>query len=110
MKFICLGYMEEEKWQAMSPSEREAMMEECFTYDDVLRKSGQWLDGGAALQGSRTARTLRYNGGAVVVTDGPYAETQEQLGGIGVPEARDRNHDVQSRSKHPSVRLGGPSE
>jgi hypothetical protein len=63
------------------------MMEECFAYDDVLRQNGHFL-GGEALQSARNAATLRYQNGRVVVTDGPYAGTKEQLGGILILEAR----------------------
>jgi hypothetical protein len=109
MKFICLGYIEENKFQKMSAAQQKAMIEECFAYDDVLRKGGHFA-GGEALQGPRTAATLRYSGGKVVVTDGPYAETKEQLGGILILEARDLKHAIELMSKHPGVRLGGPFE
>jgi len=109
MKYICLGYIEENKWQKMSESEQKSMMEECFAYDDFLRKNGHFA-GGEALQGPRSAATLRFEGGKVVVTDGPYAETKEQLGGILILEARDLNHAIALMSKHPGVRLGGPFE
>src|SRR5262245_42609841 len=110
MKFICLGYGEEKSWNAMSAREREAVIEECFRYDDELLKNGHWLDGGQSLQGSLTAKTLRWESGQVVVTDGPFAETKEQLGGIGVLEARDMDQAVELVSKHPGLRLGGPFE
>ena len=109
MKYVCLGYMEEKKWETMSENEREAMMEECFAYDDVLRKNGHFI-GGEALQSARSAATLRWQNGKVSVTDGPYAETKEQLGGILLLEAKDLNHAIQLMSKHPGVRLGGPFE
>jgi hypothetical protein len=109
MKFICLGYIEENKFEKMSEAQQKAMIEECFAYDDVLRKCGHFA-GGEALQGPRTAATLRYSGGKVVVTDGPYAETKEQLGGILILEARDLKQAVELMSKHPGVRLGGPFE
>jgi hypothetical protein len=101
--------MEEGKWDALSESERSAMIEECFAYDDVLRKSGHFV-GGEALQSARNAVTLRFENGKVITTDGPYAETNEQLGGILILEARDLNHAIQLMSKHPGVRLGGPFE
>jgi hypothetical protein len=110
MKFVCLGYMDENKWKAMSRVEREAMLEECFAYDDVLRRNGHWAELGEALQSVRTAKTLRSRGGQVLVTDGPFAETKEQLGGFGVLEARDMEHAVELMSKHPGARLGGPFE
>ena len=109
MKYICLGYIEEKKWEAMSDSERNAMLDECFAYDDVLRKNGHFA-GGEALQGPRTAATLRWQNGKIAVTDGPYAETKEQIGGILLLEARDLKHAVELMSKHPGVRLGGPFE
>ena len=85
------------------------MMHECFAYDDVLRANGHFL-AGEALQSARTARTLRWNGREVMVTDGPFAETTELLGGLLVLEARDMRHAVELMSKHPGVRLGGPFE
>lgn len=109
MKFICLGYIEEKKWDGMSQTERDAMMQEFFAYDDVLRKGGHFV-GGEALQTARKAATLRFQNGKVAITDGPYAETKEQIGGILVLEARDMQHAVQLMSKHPAVRLAGPFE
>ena len=81
------------------------MVDECFTYDDVLRKNGHFA-GGEALQGAQTATTLRWKNGKVSITDGPYAETKEQLGGILLLEARDLNHAIQLMSKHPGVKAG----
>jgi hypothetical protein len=105
MKYICLGYIEENKWESMSEGERNAMMDECFNYDDMLRENGHFADG-QALQSPRNASTLRWQGGRVLVTDGPYAETKEQLGGILVLEATDLNHAIQLMSKHPGVKAG----
>jgi hypothetical protein len=109
MKYICFGYIQEGKWEKMSPSEQEAMMTECFAYDAELRKGGHFI-GGEALAAPREAVTLRSEGGKVSVTDGPYAETKEQIGGILFLEANDLNHAIQLMSKHPGVRLGGPFE
>jgi hypothetical protein len=109
MKFVCLGYIEPEKWETATESEQKQMMEECFAYDDVLRKNGHFV-GGEALQMARHAATLWWKDGKVVVTDGPYAETKEQLGGILLLEARDMDHAIELMSKHPGVRLGGPFE
>jgi len=105
MKYICLGYIEPKKFEAMSESERNAMVDECFTYDDELREKGHFA-GGDALQGPETATTLRWKDGKVSVTDGPYAETREQIGGILILEARDLNHAIQLMSKHPGVKAG----
>ena len=105
MKYICHGYMEEKKWATMSESERNAMIDECFAYDDVLRKNGHFA-GGEALQSAQNATTLRWKNGKVSITDGPFAETKEQLGGLLVLEARDLNHAIQLMSKHPGVKAG----
>lgn len=109
MKYICLGYMDETQWQTLSESERHRMMDECFVYDDELRKGGHFT-GGEALQGTRTATTLRMQSGSVSITDGPFAETKEQLGGIIILEATDLNHAIQLMSKHPSIRFGSSWE
>lgn len=105
MKFVCLGYLDESNWDVLSETERTKFMEECFAYDDELRRGGHFL-GGEALQSYRNAVTLRPRNGQAVVTDGPYAETKEQLGGILFLEARDLNHAIQLMSKHPGVRIG----
>ena len=105
MKYVCLGYLEEKKWETMSESERNALIDECFAYDDVLRKNGHFV-GGEALQSAGNATTLRWKNDKVSITDGPYAETKEQLGGILLLEARDLNHAVQLMSKHPGVKAG----
>ncbi len=109
MKYICLGYMEEAKWETMSEIERNAFMDECFAYDDVLRENGHFA-GGEALDTARNATTLRSKNGKVAIMDGPFAETKEQLGGIMILEARDLNHAIQLMSKHPSIRMGGSFE
>lgn len=106
MKFLCLGYADEAAWNAMSKAEQDAVLEECFAYDEVLHKNGYWTGGLAALQPAATAKILRFNGERVVVTDGPFAETKEQLGGIGTIEARDIDHAVEIMSKHPGIRCG----
>jgi hypothetical protein len=108
MKFVCLGYMEAGKFEGMSEREREAFVDGCFAYDDVLRNDGHFA-GGEALQPARTAVTLRFRDGKVVVTDGPYAETKEQVGGILILEADDLEHAIRLMSEHPGVR-GGPFE
>ena len=105
MKFVCLGYIEQKRWEDISDAERNAMMDECFAYDDVLRANGHFA-GGEALGSAQSAATLRHRNGKVVVTDGPYAETKEQLGGILILEADDMNHAIALMSKHPGVKVG----
>jgi hypothetical protein len=105
MKYICLGYYDPVRHAAMTEQEREAMFDECFEYDDHLRANGHFV-GGEALQPGKTALTLYWKNGKVATTDGPYAETKEQLGGILVLEARDMNHAIQLMSQHPAVKYG----
>ncbi|MGH7493019.1 MAG: YciI family protein [bacterium] len=105
MKYICLGYLDEKKWDAVSQAERESLMDECFAYDDELRKNGHFV-GGEALQSAQNAITLQWRREKVSITDGPFAETKEQLGGILILEARDLNHAIQLMSKHPGVKAG----
>lgn len=105
MKFVCLGYIDEATLQKMSGPEGQRMMEECLDYDDELRRGGHFL-GGEALQSARNAVTLRKKNDAVEVTDGPFAETKEMLGGILLLEARDLTHAISLMSKHPGVKVG----
>jgi hypothetical protein len=105
MKYVCLGYLDEKKWNNLSEKEREALMDECFAYDDILRKEGHFV-GGEALQSAKNATTLKWQNGKVSTTDGPYTETKEQLGGILILEARDLNHAIQLMSRHPGVKAG----
>ena len=105
MKYICLGYINGKEWGASATeAEQNAMMDECFAYDDELRKNGHFV-GGEALQGSENATTLRWRNGKVSVTDGPFAETKEQIGGIMILEATDLNHAIRLLSQHPSLRI-----
>ncbi len=105
MKFICLGYADNEKIKSMPPEELNAAIEECLAYDQELRWSGHFI-GGEALKQADHAVTLRIANGQVAVIDGPFAETKEQLGGILFLEARDLNHAIALMSKHPGVRMG----
>lgn len=105
MKYICLGYIQPGRLENMTENERHAMLDECFAFDDELRANGNFA-AGEALQPPATARTLHWKNGKVAVTDGPYAETREQLGGILVLEARDLDQAVQLVSRHPGVKYG----
>jgi hypothetical protein len=105
MKFICLGYLEESKFESMAPDEAKRMISECFAYDDELRKGGHML-GGEALDSACKAVTLRIADGKVQATDGPFTETKEVLGGLLLLEARDMAHAVELMSKHPGVKMG----
>jgi hypothetical protein len=105
MKYLCLIYDEEKKAAAMSRSESEAIMGEYFAFTDAIRKSGHYI-GGEALQPVQTATTVRVRNGKVSTTDGPFAETKEQLGGFYFINARDLNDAIQIASKIPSARTG----
>ncbi len=105
MKYICLGYYDPANHEAMTESEHKEMFDACFEYDDHLRANGHWA-GGEAIQPAETALTVYWKNGKVATTDGPYAETKEQLGGILFLEARDMNHAVQLMAQHPAVKYG----
>src|SRR5271163_5339462 len=109
MKYVCLGFFDEAAFAQIPQADAQKMFEECFAYDDVLRRGGHFL-GGEALDSARNAVTLRMKNGEVQVTDGPYVETRETLGGILLLEARDLNHAIALMSKHPAVRMGSSFE
>jgi hypothetical protein len=110
VKYICLGYIEPGTFEGMTEEERNAVLDECFEYNDHLRASGH-LVAEVPLQSPDTALTLYWKNGKVAMTDGPYAETKEQLGGIQIVEARDLNHAVQLVSQLPGFKYGlGPVE
>jgi hypothetical protein len=102
MKFVCLGHIQAGTLENMEESQRHARR---FKYDDQLRMNGNFASG-EALQPPETARTLRPSNGKVLVTDGPFAETREQVGGILVLEARDLDHAIQLISQHPGLQFG----
>ena len=104
MRFVCLGYFDEKKFEKVPENERNKLFDECFAYDDLLRSQGHFV-GGPALQSPNTAKTLRRKNGKISVTDGPYAETKEQIGGVLVLEARDIDHAVELMSNHPGAKI-----
>ena len=105
MKYLCLIYDEEKKLNAMPKSEGDAFMGEYFGFTEGIKKSGHYL-GGNALQPVATATTVRVRNGKVSTTDGPFAETKEQLGGYYLIEAKDLNEAIQVASRIPSVKTG----
>jgi hypothetical protein len=109
MKYVCLGLYDEAAFAQMPQADAQRMFEECFAYDDVLRRGGHFL-GGEALDSARNAVTLRMKDGEVQVTDGPFVETKESLGGILLLEARDLNHAIALMSKHPALKVGNVFE
>jgi len=105
VKYLCLVYDDEAKLNALSRSEWGELRDETLAYVDGMRKSGH-LVSTHALQSARTAATVRIRNGQLSVTDGPFAETKEQLGGFFLIDARDLNEAIQVASQWPSARIG----
>ena len=105
MKYLCLAYEEESKLNALSKSEWDSLRDETVTYVDELRSSGRLIST-EPLQSVRPAATVRVRGEKVSITDGPFAETKETLGGFFLINASDLNDAIQVASKWPSARLG----
>jgi hypothetical protein len=105
MKYLCLIYDDEKKWETMSKAEADAYMGEYFAFTEGIKGSGHYIAGNA-LQPVATATTVRSRNGKLSTTDGPFAETKEQLGGYYLIEARDLNDALQVAQKIPSVRTG----
>jgi hypothetical protein len=98
MKYLCLVYMEESTLAQVSDTE-------CKAYGDGLRQSGRWV-GGEALQPVHTATTVRVRNGKVTMTDGPFAETKEQLAGFYMVDAKDLDEAIEIAAKIPPARVG----
>lgn len=105
MKYLCLAYEGESVLDALSPQEWRALRQETLDYVDELRQSGTLIST-EPLQSVKTAATVRVRNGRLAVTDGPFAETKESLGGFFLIEARDLNDAIRIASRWPSVRLG----
>ncbi len=98
MKYLCLVYLDEKRLDELPD-------EECVAYDTAIRNSGHCL-GSEALQSVQTATTVRVRNGKASITDGPFAETKEQLAGFYLVEARDLNEAIQLAAKIPPARVG----
>jgi hypothetical protein len=105
MKYICLVYLVESDMGAMTKPEADLCTTESLAYDDALRRAGH-LVVAHALQPVETATTVRVRGGKLFTTDGPFAETKEQLGGFILIEARDLNEAIQVAARIPLARRG----
>jgi hypothetical protein len=95
----------EKTLSAMSDSDSQALDDESLEYDQTLRKGGHFL-AAQALESVNAAVTVRLQNGKVSITDGPFAETNEQIGGFILIEARDLNEAIQLASRIPAIRLG----
>jgi hypothetical protein len=105
MKYVCLVYYDEKKVYSMPKSDWQGLVDECLEYGAEVRESGHFL-GGEALLPVDTATTVRVRNGRISATDGPFAETKEQLAGFYLIDARDLNEAIQVASRIPPARLG----
>ena len=106
MKYLCMIFYDEKKLDALSNQRFDALKEESLAYDDVLRRNGHFI-AAQALQSVSTATTVRVPNGRISITDGPFAETNEQIGGFVLIEAKDLNEAIQVAAAIPPARLGG---
>jgi hypothetical protein len=109
MRYICLIYDDESRFATMSEADGARVMQEYMDFTDGIVKSGHHR-AGDPLQPSSTATTVRSKGGRVVTTDGPFAETKEQLGGYYIVEAADLDAALKIAQRIPSVKYGGVVE
>jgi hypothetical protein len=105
MQYLCLIYQDEAAVRNRSKTELDAVYAEFVEFTQDIRKAGRLL-GVNRLQPARTAATVRVRDGNVMATDGPFAETKEQLGGYYLIEARDLNDAIQTAARIPSARFG----
>jgi hypothetical protein len=105
MKFLGMAYEEERTLDELSEREWLELRKETLDYVEALRQSGRLIDT-QALQSTTTASTVRVRDGKVTVTDGPFAETKEVLGGFFIVEARDISEAIEIAAKWPSARFG----
>jgi hypothetical protein len=105
MRYLCLIYDEEKKWATMTKGEQDAVMGDYYAFTEGIKQSGHYI-GGEALQPVSTATSVRTRGGKMSTTDGPFAETKEQLGGFYLINAKDLNDALQIASKIPAAKTG----
>ena len=105
MRYICLAYEEEDKLTALTKSEWDGLRQETLDYVKRLREKGH-LIAAEPLQSVKTATTVRVRDGKLAITDGPFAETKETLGGFFLIEALDLNQAIQIAAQWPSARIG----
>jgi len=105
MKYLCLAYYNPDKFAAMAPADLQALVSQCPAKDAELKKTGR-LVVSASLDGPQAAFALRPRGGKTQMTDGPYAEAKEMVGGFFIIEAADREEAIRIASLHPAATLG----
>jgi hypothetical protein len=105
MKYLCLIYSDESIWPKLPKADTDKMMHEYLDFGESIKSSGHYV-GGNRLQPTSTATTIRIRNGSISTTDGPFAETKEQLGGYYLIEATDLNDAIQVASRIPGARVG----
>jgi hypothetical protein len=105
MKYLCTVFLDEKNLEALTKEELQTLDNESVAYDETLRRNGQ-LVAAQALQRVRTAATVQLKNGKPFITDGPFAETREQIGGFLLVEVKDRDEALQIAAKVPVLRLG----
>ena len=105
MKYLCLIYENEQNWSHYTKNQGDSMTAEYGSFTQDIQKSGHMI-GGEALQPTHTATTVRVRNGKVSTTDGPFAETKEQLGGYYLIEGKDLNDAIQVAARIPGAKTG----
>ena len=105
MKYLCLAYYDEKAFEALPKAEFDAIVGQCPAYDEALRRSGR-LVVQASLGSPRSTTVLRPKNGKPLVTDGPFVETKEQVGGFFIIEAAALDEAIRVASNHPAANLG----
>ena len=105
MKYLCLIYGDESSRRTMPKEQVDTMIKEYGAFTEDIQKSGQYI-GGNPLQPTQTATTVRIRRGKISTTDGPFAETKEQLGGYYLINAKDLNEAIQVAARIPGARIG----
>jgi hypothetical protein len=109
MRCLLMCYFDEELWAKIPESRRKAIMQEYDEFEKAIAKSGQYSSG-AQLQPSRAAKTVREKNGKPIITDGPFAETKEHLGGYHLIECKDLDEAISIATCIPTIRVGGSIE
>ena len=109
MRYMLLIYKDEKLWDEMSVQEKGTIFQQAVEFSEGLRKSGVY-QAGDPLEPTSTATTVRMKNGKTITTDGPFAETKEQLGGYFIVEAKNLDEAIAIAARIPSVRVGGSIE
>jgi hypothetical protein len=105
MRYMMMIYGDEKAWEELSAQKRDTVHQSCVDYSEPRRPSG-FYQGGGRLEPTHTATTVRMKGGQAILTDGPFAETKEQLAGFTILEAKDLDEALAFVEHHPLVKAG----